>query len=135
MSVVVAVLLGCTALASAVCARVAFRLALLDGAGRTGAWGAAGAAAMAVITDVCTVAATLELGDGHPRASRVAVTVVTVALALFLGFVAYDVTGPAPAPAAGPPAAALSRPKRLASAATAFTSTFIVLALVLPLLN
>ncbi|MFF7764234.1 hypothetical protein [Streptomyces griseorubiginosus] len=90
---------------------------------------------MAMITDVCTVAATLELGGGHPRSSRIAITIVTAALALFLGYLAYDVTGPTVAPAGGTPAPGLTRPKRLASAATAFTSTFVVLALILPLLK
>ncbi|WP_331736823.1 hypothetical protein OG426_55450 (plasmid) [Streptomyces canus] len=135
MSIVVAVLLGVTALGAGVAARIAFRLAVNDGVNRPKAWGAAGAAVMAMITNVCTVAATLELGDGHPRASRIAITIVTAALALFLGYVAYDVTGPTVAPAGGTPIPGLSRPKRFASAATAFTSTFVVLALILPLIK
>jgi hypothetical protein len=135
VSIVVAVLLGCTALAAAVCARLAFRLAVTDSASRAKAWCAAGAATMALITNVCTVAATLELGHGHPRASRIGLTVVTAAFAFVLAFWAYDVTGPTLAPVSGAPAPGLSQPKRLASAATAFTSTFIVLALVLPLLK
>ncbi|MCX5559521.1 hypothetical protein [Streptomyces sp. NBC_00038] len=135
MSIVVAVLLGCTALAAAVCARITFRLAVTDGASRAKAWCAAGAATMALITDVSTVAASLELGNGHPRAPRIAITVVTVTFAFVLAYVAYDVTGPRLAPTPQALGQGLSRPKRLASAATAFTSTFIVLALVLPLLK
>ncbi|MFD8668987.1 hypothetical protein ACFXAY_35060 [Streptomyces microflavus] len=135
MSIVVLVFLGCTGLAAAVAARVAFRLALSDGTTRARAWGAAGAAALATITDACTVGGTLELAHGHPTASRIALTVCTGAIALVLAYVAYDVTGPTVAPAGGAPTTGLSRPKRLAAAATTFTSTFIVHALVLALLG
>ncbi|MGW2691995.1 hypothetical protein ACWC3Y_09015 [Streptomyces sp. NPDC001296] len=135
MSIVVAVLLLCTALAAGVVARIAFRLAQTDGASRAVAWGAAGAATVATITDVCTIAGALDLAHGDPAPGRIALSVVTAAFALFLAFLAYDVTGPTVAPAGGTTAPGLSKPKRLASAATAFTSTFIVLALILPLLK
>jgi hypothetical protein len=135
VSIVVAVLLGCTALAAAVTARIAFRLALADGATHAIAWGSAGAAVLATITDVCTAAGALELANGHPTASRIALAVVTVAVALVFAYIAYDVTGPTVAPAGGTPAPGISKPKRLASAATAFTGTFVVLALILPLLH
>ncbi|MEV0936381.1 hypothetical protein ACIBMX_47035 [Streptomyces phaeochromogenes] len=135
MSLVVAVLLGCTALATAVCARIAFRLALNDGSSRAIAWCASGAAALALTTDVCTIAGALDLAHGHPTSGRIALTVITVAVAFVLAYLAYDVTGPNLAPAAGTPATGLSTPKRLASAATAFTSTFVVLALISPLLK
>ncbi|MFC7261549.1 hypothetical protein [Streptomyces lutosisoli] len=135
MSIVVAVLLGCTALAAAVAARIAFRLAMSDGAARAIAWGAAGAAALATIVDVCTAAGTLELAHGNPSGPRIALTVITVAFAGFLAYVAYDVTGPAVAAAGTASTGGLSKPKRLASAASAFTSTFVVLALLTPLLG
>ncbi|MEU0390025.1 hypothetical protein [Streptomyces chartreusis] len=134
MSIVVAVLLGCTALAAAVTARIAFRIAVNDGASHALAWGAAGAAGLATITDVCTVASTLDLAHGDPTGPRIALSIITVALALGLAYAAYDLTGPTVAPAGGTPVPGLSRAKRLASAASAFTGTFVVLALILPLL-
>ncbi|MFI6658116.1 hypothetical protein ACIBL8_21635 [Streptomyces sp. NPDC050523] len=135
MSIVITVLLVCTGLTAGVIARIAFRLAQTDGASRAVAWGAAGAAAVATITDVCTIAGALDLAHGHPSAGRIALSVITVAIAFALAFFAYDVTRPTVAPAGGAPAPGLSKPKRLASAATAFTSTFVVLALILPLIN
>lgn len=46
----------------------------------------------------------------------------------------YDVTGPAVAPAGATVTAGLTKPKRLASAASAFTGTFVILAVLTPLL-
>lgn len=135
MSIVVGVVLGCTALASIVAARVAFRLALADGATRALAWGAAGTAVIGTITVVCTEASLLDLAHGVPSGPRVAAAVVAVVVAAFFGYVAYDVTGPTPAPAGGVPAPGLSQPKRKAFAAAAVTGTYVIIAVVLPLLG
>ncbi|MEV7416542.1 hypothetical protein [Streptomyces sp. NPDC089919] len=135
MSVVVAVLLGCTALAAAVGARIAFRLARTTGSTPAMAWGSAGATAVATIANVCTIAGTLDLGHGQPTGGRIAISVVTLAVALGLAYLAYDVTGPSIPATGGTPAPGLSRPKRFASAAATFTGTFVILALILPLLK
>lgn len=135
MSIIVAVLLGCTGLAAAVVARIAFRLALSDAASRAVAWGAAGGAALATVIDVCTVADALQIADTTPSSSRGALVTVTIVIALVSAYAAYDLTGPKMAPAGGLADPGLSKSKRWASAATAFTSIFIVLALILPLLD
>ncbi|MGW0647332.1 hypothetical protein ACWD4T_00765 [Streptomyces umbrinus] len=134
MSIIVAVLLICTALAAAVTARIAFRLAIKDGGNHAIAWGAAGGAALATIIDVCTVAAALDIAHGQPTGARTAVTIVTSAVALVLAYAAYDLTGSTVAPPGTTLANGLTRPKRLASAASAFTGTFMILALIMPLL-
>lgn len=135
MSIVVIVLLACTVLAALVTARVAFRLAVGDGATHALAWGAAGAAAIATFTDVCIVAAALELADGTTSGPRVALTAVTIFVGLVLAYTAYDLTGPRVAPPGGTPTLGSSKAKRLASAASTFTGTFVILALILPLLG
>lgn len=134
MSIAVAVLLGCTAPATLVCAHIAFRFAINDGVPRPSAWGAAGGAALAVITDVCLVGQTLDLRAGHSSPSRIAITVITAVLALFFGYVAYEVTGQTTVPAGTPPAPTPSKTKRLAYAAATFTGTFVAHALIVPLL-
>ncbi|MFJ2007964.1 hypothetical protein [Streptomyces chartreusis] len=135
MSIIVAVLLGCTSLATAVVARIGFRLALGDGATRPVAWGAAGGAALATIFDVCTVADALQIADTTPSSARVALITVTIAIAFVFAYTAYDVTGPKMAPAGGMADPGLSKAGRWGAAATAFTSVFAVLALVMPLLG
>ncbi|WP_316779555.1 hypothetical protein [Streptomyces sasae] len=135
MSVIVAVLLSCTALTSTVVARIAYRLAAGEGASRAVSWGAAGGAALATIIDVCTVADALKIAHGTPPTSRTALIVVTVVLALVMAFVSYDLTGPKPAPAGGVADPGLSKAGRWGAAASGFTSVFIVLALILPLLK
>lgn len=135
MSIVVGIVLGCTALASIVAARVAFRLALADGATRALAWGAAGSAVIGTVTVVCTEVGILDPAHGVPRGPRVAAAIVAAVVAAFCGYVAYDVTGPAPAPAGSVPPPGLSQPKRKAFAAAAVTGTYVVIALVQPLLS
>ncbi|MFJ2240931.1 hypothetical protein [Streptomyces sp. NPDC087859] len=135
MSIVVAVLLGCTVLAAAVAARIGFRTALSDGAPHALAWGVAGAAIIATFGDVCIAAAALDLADGATSGPRVALTAVTVFVAGVAAYIAYDVTGPRVSPAGGAPTPGSSKAKRLASAAGAFSGTFLILALVLPLLR
>lgn len=132
--IVIIALLGCTAVAAAVAARIAFRLALDDGASVPIAWGAAGAAIVATNVDVCTIAAVLDVAHGQPDAPRIVATVASVVVALAAAFFGYDVTGPTAAPAGAIVATGLSRPKRLAAAASAFTGTFVILAALTPLL-
>ncbi|WP_329144863.1 hypothetical protein OIU91_09885 [Streptomyces sp. NBC_01456] len=135
MSNVIQLFLGCTALAVSITARIAFRLALSDGATRPQAWATAGATALATAFNVCTVANALNLAHGTPAGTRTALTVGTTAVALALAYVAYDLTGPAAAPAGTTPLPGLARPRRLAAAASAFTGAFATLALILPLLH
>ncbi|MEU5811195.1 hypothetical protein [Streptomyces sp. NPDC047718] len=135
MSVIIAVLLGCTTLTAAVIARIAYRLAAGSGASRAVSWGTAGGAGLATIIDVCTVADALQVAQGTPSASRTTLIVVTVFIALVVAFSAYDLTGPKPAPVGGVADPGLSKAGRWGAAASGFTSIFIVLALVLPLLK
>lgn len=135
MSAIVAVLLGCTALTSAVVARIAYRLATGDGASRAVSWGAAGGAALATIIDVCTVADALQIAHGAPPTTRTTLIVVTVFLALVVAYGAYDLTGPKPAPAGADADPGLSKAGRWGAAASGFTSIFIVLAVILPLMK
>ncbi|WP_326722028.1 hypothetical protein OHT59_24005 [Streptomyces sp. NBC_00243] len=135
MSIVVGVVLGCTALASIVAARVAFRQAVSDGASSPLAWGAAGTSAVSMVTVVCTEVGILDPAQGVPSGSRIAAAVVAVVVAAFFAYVAYDVTGPMPAPAGGAPIMGLSKPKRRAFAAAAATGTYLIIAVVQPLLG
>jgi hypothetical protein len=135
VSDVVPLFLGCTALATGVTARIAFRLALSDGATRARAWAASGGTALATAFDVCTVANALDLAHGTPAGARTALAVATTAVALALAYAAYDLTGPAVAPAGATPSPGLTRPRRLAAATSAFTGVFALLALILPLLD
>ncbi|MFF5303462.1 hypothetical protein ACFY5F_29300 [Streptomyces sp. NPDC013161] len=134
MSIVVPVLLTCTAVAAAIAARISFRLAYAEGASRGVAWAVAGGTVGATIVDVCTVASALGLPHGSPSSVRLGVTIIWVVLALGVAYVAYDVTGPAiPAPAAGP-TGGLSRAKRWGTAAGGFTGTIVVLNAILQLI-
>ncbi|MDX2574452.1 hypothetical protein PV332_02915 [Streptomyces scabiei] len=135
MSMVIGITLICTVLASSVAARVAFRSALAEGAQRWTAWGTAGTAVIGTVTVVATECSILDLQGGAPSAQEIACGVVALLLAACVAYAGYDVAGSAPAGTAGSPAVGLSQPKRWAFAAGGFAGTYLVFALVQPLLG
>ena len=135
MSLVIVITLICTVLVSSVAARVAFRSALAEGAQRWTAWGAAGTTVIGTVTVVATECSILGLPGGAPSGEEIACGVVALLLAACVAYAGYDVAGPAPVGTAGSPAGGLSQPKRWAFAAGGFAGTYLIFAVVQPLLG